>query len=584
MTDWRHYWRLAVVLLAVAAGFAGLGGRLAFLHLGENASLHERIRKARRVEHPIQIARGRILDRHGNILAMDLAVSDVCADPSLIQEEGYVDFIGSYLARFLQLDPATVTASLGRPGRRFAYIKRNVSDDLTARLKALKLSPRHVWFAPVSVRHYPAGNLMAHAIGFANVEQVGSAGIELYGDKYLRGRPGLRVSERDGKKREIVNRRSLEIAPQPGADIELTLDMHLQEMVEEALDNAMREHRAQGAWAIVQRVKTGEILALASRPDYDLNAFRTAQDPERLNRAIGYVFEPGSTFKITVVAAALNEGLVTPDTMINCENGRWIYKGRPLRDFHPYGMLSVADVIKKSSNIGAAKIALVLGEERLEKYLREFGVGRPLGIELPGEEGGILHPRKRWTSLSITRIPMGHEVGVTALQVLDIMCSIANDGFLMRPAAVRRIAHPQGGEVYAFEPQVLTRPVKPETARTMLRLLQRVTEPGGTGRHAVFAGYTAAGKTGTAQKPVAGGYSDERNIASFVGVVPAEDPAIGIVVVVDEPQPLHTGGAVAAPVFRAIAEQAVRYLDIPASGRVEAIDPVMETVEDVPEG
>jgi cell division protein FtsI (penicillin-binding protein 3) len=221
--------------------------------------------------------------------------------------------------------------------------------------------------------------------------------------------------------------------------------------------------------------------------------------------------------------------------------------------------LSVADVLKKSSNIGAAKIALMLGEDRLEKYLRKFGVGRPTGIELPGEEGGILMPNRTWSKISITRIAMGHEVAVTALQMLNLVSAIANDGFLMRPYLVQRVVDAQGRTIYAAEPEVVSRPINAETSAEMRRLLARVTQKGGTGRRAALEEYTVAGKTGTAQKPGPGGYSDKANMASFVGFLPAEDPELSVIVVVDEPQPLHTGGVVSAPVFRKIAEQVIRY-------------------------
>jgi cell division protein FtsI (penicillin-binding protein 3) len=575
MTERGQSVRLWAVGAAVALVFAGLAARLATLHLGPNERLRERVTRTRRVEQPILVGRGRVLDREGNILAMDLAVNDVCADPARLVESGHAVFAGRHLARLLELEPAMVLARLNRPDRRFAYIKRQVPDDDAARVRALKL--QHVWFEPVSGRHYPHANLMAHVLGFSNAEGIGSAGIEQQMHHLLKGRPGVRVSEQDGRGEEMLDRRSLEIAPQAGADVDLTLDLHLQQIVEAALDDAVAEHQARGAWAIVQRVSTGEILAMAARPDYDLNRYNRSAAEDRLNRAIGYVYEPGSTFKMAVIAAALRERVVAPGDVFDCENGCWYFRGRPLHDFHPYGRLTVADVVKKSSNIGAAKIALALGDERLDRYLRAFGIGSRTGVELPGEEGGILHPRAAWTGLSATRIAMGHEVGVTSLQMLNVLCAIANRGFLMRPAVVRRVVDAHGRTIRSFEPAVLSRPLDEETARLMLRLLTRVTEEGGTGTKAAFEGYTVAGKTGTAQKPEPGGYSDERNIASFVGVVPAEDPQIGIVVVVDEPQPLHTGGQVSAPVFREIARQAVRYLDIAPANRRELIDPESET-------
>ena len=552
---------LVVVVLGLA--WVGLGARLAVLHLGSNERLRSRVADIRKVEQQILVGRGRVLDTHGNILALDLAVKNICADPKTIIENGHLQFIGSRLAYLLQLDPAVVMARLNRPNRRFEYIKKLVPDDTARQIAKMQL--RGIFFEDASARYYPQSSLFAHVVGFSNLEGIGSSGVELRMDSYLRGRPGLRISEQDGRRVELYDRRSLEIAPQEGADVYLMLDQNLQYIVEKALDAAMEQHSAKGAWVIIERVKTGEILAMASRPTYDPNAYRTAGETQMLNRAIGYVYEPGSTFKVGVIAAALNEGAVRPGDVFDCENGTWIFQGRALKDFHPYGRLNVADILKKSSNIGAAKVALKLGERNLERYLREFGVGRPAGIDLPGEEGGILHNRSKWTSLSISRIPMGHEVGVTSLQMVNMLCSIANDGFLMKPSVIKRVVDAHGRTIMEFTPEVVSRPIREDTSKLMRTLLSRVTEDGGTGTRARVPGYTVAGKTGTAQKAIPGGYSDSANIASFMGFLPAENPEIAMIVVVDEPQPLHTGGVVSGPIFAEIASQAVRYLDIPPS-------------------
>jgi cell division protein FtsI (penicillin-binding protein 3) len=325
----------------------------------------------------------------------------------------------------------------------------------------------------------------------------------------------------------------------------------------------MEKWSAKGAWAVIQEVKTGRILALANRPAFNPNEYGAAPDPHHLNSAIGYVYEPGSTFKVATIAAALNERVTTPHTIFDCENGRWHYAGRILRDYHPHGRLSVGDVLKVSSNIGAAKVAMLLGEERLYRYLTDFGFGRKTGVDLPGEEGGILPPVKRWSKLSISRIPMGQGISVTSLQMMNLLCCMANDGNLMRPLVIDRIVTMSGDIVAKPQPYVMSRPISPETAHLMRKLLTRVTEDGGTGTKAVVDGFTVGGKTGSAQKVIDKHYSESASIASFMGFLPAERPEIAIMVVVDEPQPLHTGGMVAAPVFKEIAEKAVHYLDIP---------------------
>ncbi len=558
MSERHRLVRMILVGLAVLAAQGGLAARLVYLHLGPNDALRGQIQDRRRLELEIVVNRGRVLDRNGDILAMDLILKDVCADPKLINEQQCARFIGYQLARVLQLDPAVVLVRLGAADRRFQYIKRFVSMDIAARIAGMRLPG--VFFEETSKRNYPKGNLACHVVGFSNMEGVGSAGVEQHLDRYLKGAPGLRLTEKDGQRHEIYTKRGVEIPPQEGATVFLTLDATVQYYAEEAVRRAVEENSAKGAWAIVERVRTGEILAMASWPDYDLNDYAHSTAEQRRNRAISYNYEPGSTFKVAVIAAALNEHVVHPNQVFDCENGCWIYRGRPLRDYHPYGRLTVADIIKKSSNIGAAKIAMQLGDQRMRNYLAAFGIGHASGIELPGEEGGILNPLRRWTTLSSSRIAMGHEVAVTALQMLNVLCAIANDGFLMKPQVVRRIEDASGKTIYEMKEEVVSRPITSQTAELMRQLLTRVTEEGGTGHKAAIPGLSVAGKTGTAQKPVPGGYSDSANMASFVGFLPAEAPEFAAIVVVDEPQPLHTGGAVAGPVFREIAEPVYRYL------------------------
>jgi cell division protein FtsI (penicillin-binding protein 3) len=564
MTDRGQIGRLLLIGLVFVAVFVALGSKISTLHLGANERLRERVVAVRHVEQPLRVGRGRIFDRNGQILAMDLTVNDICVDPASLAREGYMEFAVQHLSRTLHMDRAAVQDRVDRPARRFEYVRRGVPDDEAAELKALKLPSRMVWFEPVSQRHYPLGIRLCHVIGFTNLEGAGNLGVEQVQNRFLRGRPGVRISQRDGRGREMRTRRSLEIEAREGADVVLTVDSRLQEMVETSLDEALVEHQAIAVWAVVQKVQTGEILAMASRPAFDLNAYRDSSGEARRNRCLATIYEPGSTFKVPVLAACYNEGLVKTEEVIDCENGAWFHRGRLLRDYSPHGLMTVPEVIKKSSNIGAAKIGLRMNPAVMERYLRAFGFGRATGIDLPGEQAGILRSCAGWSGLSQSRISIGHEISATALQVLNAVCAVANRGRLMKPAIVRQIVDANGGRLYEFKPEVVSQPIREETAQWILPLLARVTEPGGTGARAALEGYTVAGKTGTAQKSIAGGYSDRLNFASFVGVLPAQDPQIGIIVVVDEPKPLRTGGAVAAPVFRKIAERAVRVLDIPA--------------------
>lgn len=559
--------RFAVSALLTLSAMGGLGWRLVYLHLGPHDDARASVEHSRHWEKTLQVPRGRIYDRMGrqNILALDLTVKHVCADPGKVVEEGQVVTVASEIADLLDLDTDAVAVRLKRAGSRYAALKRYVPEDAAALVAARNLPG--IFFEDAIVRFYPQHGFMCHVIGFVNHEGVASAGIEQWTDRYLRGSPGLVESQKDAFAQEMYLRRNRDIPAVAGADVWLTLDQNIQYVVEKALDGLMAEHGAKGAWAIVQHVRTGEILAMASRPSFDLNTFYDVEGEDIwLNRAIGSVYEPGSTFKVATIAAALNEGTVTPDVVIDCENGSWSYAGRPLRDYHPHGRLTVADGLKKSSNILTAKVALTLDKERFHGYLRSFGVGDRLGIDLPGEERGILHPYRSWSKISPTRIAIGQGVAVTALQMLGVVSAIANDGFLMRPYVVDRVMRENGELLLENKPEVLSRPVSAETAATMRRLLARVTEQGGTGTRAAVDGYRVAGKTGTAQKPVNGAYSSTAYMASFAGFLPASRPEIAVIVVVDEPQPVHTGGRVAAPAFAQIASNVVCYLDIAPDG------------------
>ena len=567
MSEWRTKFRFLIGAIFLALAMLGLGYRLAFLHLGPHDEVRKSFQKTRGMRRTLLAGRGAICDRNGaeNLLALNLSVKDICADPSIVCQSNRSLEVACQLSELLDVPPDVLAVRLKNPSRRFASIRRFVFEEQAEEVAEAGLPG--VFFRDSMVRYYPQHAFMCHLLGFVNHEGVGSAGVEQRMDRYLKGSPGLIESKVNALREELYWQRGRHVAAIEGASVELTVDQNIQYVVEKALDKAMVEHHAKGAWAIVQRVQTGEVLAMASRPAYNLNEFQKASDNMKLNRPVGYVYEPGSTMKAVVFAAALNEGKVSPNTVIDCESGSWYYGRRILRDFHPYGPLTVADGLKKSSNILTAKIALSLGDELLHHYFNAFGLGHPMGIDLPGEEAGILHPVAKWSKISPTRMAIGQGIAVTALQMLGVYCTIANDGYLMRPYVVKRVVENDGTVLHENEPKVLARPISPATASTMRRLLARVTQQGGTGRRARVEGYEVAGKTGTAQKPIPGGYSDTENMASFVGFLPAAAPEIGIIVVVDDPQPIHTGGRVAGPVFKEIASQAVRYLDVPPTRR-----------------
>lgn len=563
MNDRHVAARMLLCGAVIALALIGLGGRLAYLHLGQHDEQRASVKRNRHIRKTITVRRGNILERNGqiNLLAVDAPVRDICADPMKISQDGRRAETAAALADQLDIPADEAAVKLGQTARRFVYVKRFVPVQVADRVRALKLPG--VFLEDSSTRFYPQRNMLCHVLGFVNQEGVGSAGVEQQMDAYLRGSPGYVETEVNALRQEVYPHRIRSIPAIEGADVTLTIDQNVQYIAERAMEDAMRQYHAKGAWTIVQRVRTGEILAMASCPGFDPNRFTESDEDARLNRSIGYVFEPGSTFKAITIAAALNEGTVTPETKFDCENGCWSYGGKPLRDYHPYGVLTVADGLKKSSNILCAKVALTLGDRRFHAYLQAFGIGKRTGIELPGEEGGILNPTKQWSKITSTRVAMGHSVAVTSLQMLNVFCTIANGGVLMRPYVVRDVVGKDGTVLYRMTPREAGRAISLETAATMCQLLSRVTEEGGTGGRARVEGFLVAGKTGTADKPVNGRYSTSAQVASFVGFLPVERPEIGIIVVVDEPQPYHTGGLVAAPFFSRIATEAVRYLGIP---------------------
>ncbi len=347
-----------------------------------------------------------------------------------------------------------------------------------------------------------------------------------------------------------------------GVDIELTLDNGIQHAVEQALDAAMVQYHPEGSWAIVENVRTGEILAMASRFGNEGNEAEERLQSASANLAASAVFEPGSIFSVGVIAAAINEGLISTNDLFDCENGTWSYDGKPLRDFHPYGMLDVTGILRKSSNIGAAKIAVMLGEDRLHRYLTDFGFGKLSGLEISGEGEGCLRSLSEWKTVDVTRVAMGYTVSVTALQLLNMLCCIGNDGAQMRPHLVRKVMGKDGIVLLENKPEIIAQPVSAATAERMRSMLVEVTREGGTGTRAAVAGFNVAGKTGTAEKIKDGRHMANMNMASFMGILPAERPEIGIIVVLDNPQPMRTGSMSAAPVFAQIAEAAGRHLHL----------------------
>ena len=559
----------AVILLA----WLGVTARVAYLHLGPNEYLRGRVQALRDFSDDISARRGRILDRNGQLLALDLDVTRIDADPSMLASNKTVGLMARGLAQVLHEDLGRLVKLLDRPDRRGITVKHYATTDDVARVQAMTnhLGLAGLAYHPEAIRSYPGGPLACHVVGFANHEGVGSAGVEQQYDSYLRSHSGLLGGQRDGSRKEIRTLRTIEVEQLDGADVTLTLDQNVQYFAETALAAAITNYEAAAGWVVVEEVKTGAILAMASWPPYDPNAYGDVPAQNRLNQAIGTTYEPGSIFKVGVVAAALNEGLVATNDLFDCENGLWMHNGRALHDFHPYGILDVTGIIAKSSNVGAAKIAVLLGEPRLYKYLTAYGFGARTRVGLPGEEAGILYADWRKHGIDITRIAMGHSVAITALQMVNFLCCIGNDGYLMRPYILKQVATPDGQVLLSGEPETVRRPLTERTARQMRTMLTAVTGPEGTAKKANIPGYVVGGKTGTAEKLENGHYVKNKNVASFMGLVPADRPEVGIIVTLDTPRRNRTAGQCAAPFFASVAAPVAHYLDIPTSDAADLV-------------
>jgi cell division protein FtsI (penicillin-binding protein 3) len=587
--DDRYFRGWVIAITAVFCGcFSIIGAKLCCEHM---KTPDGEVAKTRDYDRVLKAVRGKIYDCNGtrNPMAMSLYTRVYFVDPhpnsvELTHRTNLVPVVRSLAdafgvdekkiwQKYLTISPEGYQALLhNNPDRELwgRYRGRN-------RRNVIAVSPDEDVYTVVTnralvsgvgienkvVRTYPGRRRMSHVLGFANNQGVGSAGVESRYDSYLRGVDGRVEGQKDARGHIISYRRNMIAEPIDGSDVFLTLDDSIQLITEKALRNVVGQFGAEGGWAIVQRVKSGAILAMASFPDFEPEYYNNVNSNIWANKTITVNYEPGSVMKPVLACAALNHGIIDENTLIDAGLSKvWFYGGKPLRD-HVTGQIDLRKALVKSSNIYFGKLGLMMGNECIYRYLRGFNFGSKLGIDLGGEQFGILHQPQRWDSLSPTRIPMGQGVAVTALQMINAFSCIANDGVLMKPYVVDRVVSQKGEVMFKNTPTVIGRPVRKEVARTIREMMIGITRPGGTGTRAAVEGYTVAGKTGTAQKPVAGGYSQTDYYATFVGFIPAVNPEIAILVTVDTPRPQHTGGFVAAPVFAEIASTVVQYLEIP---------------------
>jgi cell division protein FtsI (penicillin-binding protein 3) len=532
--------------------FGGVGARLYYFQVIQYVELLGRAQRQQQRTMEVAPQRGIIYDRQMNPLAMSLGVDTIYAVPSELTQP---QMVASLLAPVLGVEAGEL-ADRFQATHSFCWIKRRVTPDEAARVRDLNL--KGVYFQRETKRFYPKGELAAQAIGYVGMDDRGLGGIEYALDDSIKGKSGRVLLASDARRRTF---QSTEWPGIPGKNVVLTIDEKIQYIAEKALAEEVAEAHAAGGTAVVQNPNTGEILAVASLPTFNPNEFDAGPPSARLDRAVGWVYEPGSTFKLIPVAAALEEKLTTPDEMIDCQGGKIVLAGHTIHDAEPNYVLSVTDMVARSSDVGAVKMGLRLGEDRLYRYMRTFGIGSKTGVELPGEERGLLQPPSRWSGISIGEMSIGQEAGVTPLQMVTLYSAFANGGILFEPRIVHDVF--LGAHHDTLPPAAGHRVLSEQTTETVRQILAAVVDRG-TGKSAQLGGYTSAGKTGTAQKIDANGrYNHSLHIASFVGFAPATRPAVTILVVIDSPVGAYYGAEVAAPVFRSIAEQTLGYLNVP---------------------
>jgi cell division protein FtsI (penicillin-binding protein 3) len=515
---------------------------------------------------PLTPARGTIYDSTGAALAVSIEMDSCYAEPVFIEDSGDAAI---KLAPVIGMPRDELQQKLsGKKG--FVWLRRMITPDMTRKIRDLKIAG--IGFVKESRRYYPNSEVASNVIGFTGLDPQGLEGVELKYNSQILGNTGYLVTERDALGRDIALMDKVVQKSSKGNNIILTLDKNIQYITEKELAKAVTESRAVGGMALVMDPQTGKILAMASYPTFNPNAFRSYSKDSLRDRAIADTFEPGSTMKVFLITAAMEAKVIGPNDVFNCENGNYAIGGRVIHDTHKYGNLRVSEILKYSSNIGAAKIGARLGSERLLSNLKNFGFGEKTGVDLPGEVTGYLRDRSHWYPIDLATISFGQGLSISSLQLATAVSAIANGGLLMKPYVVEKITDDSGSVIRRFSPEIRRRVTSARTSQTMTQMMESVTSEGGTGLNAVVDGYLVAGKTGTAQKvdPMTRCYSATKRTASFVGFVPASHPRLTILVVVDEPKTSPYGGVVAAPAFREIAHQSLCYLKVPPTVPLKA--------------
>lgn len=544
---WLVVWVLAVVWMGAVLA------RLSYLQLFCYSEYLAKAQHQQQRIFEISPMRGTIYDRQGRELAVSLPMDSIFGDPAEIND---VPMVARLLSRVLGVSAEDLETKI-REARTPVRLARKLSPETVQRIADMNL--RGIFFQKENRRMYPQRELAASVLGYVDVDEKGIGGIEYSLDEEIRGRPGRMMVMADGRRRWYDRRES---AADPGASVTLTIDETIQYIAEKELAQAMKDTHARHGTVVVQDPNTGELLAVANWPTFDPNDAGAYPDDARMDRAVAAAYEPGSTFKVITLTGAIENGVANPDELVDCQMGQILVGGRLIHDWKKFGVLSVRGILANSSDVGAIKMALRLGAPKFYSTILSFGIGQPTGIELPGENRGLLRPIENWSANSIGSLAMGQEVSVTPIQIVSAISAVANGGTLYRPRIVREIlGGPAGAPHAGAEPRQAT---DGRTAAKVREMMEDVILEG-TGKAAQLDGYTAAGKTGTAQKidPATGRYSASEYNASFVGFAPVNNPAVTILVVLDSPVGAHHGGQVGGPVFKRIAEQVLAYLDVP---------------------
>lgn len=554
-------WRVFIIAALIIALFAMVSVKALELQVLDRERAFKIARKQHQGTSTLLPRRGKIFDRKGKELAVNIDVKSIYANPKLVENPNET---AKVLSEKLDLSEDRIQKRVAS-NKSFVWIKRLADTKTTKELQESDM--KGLGYIPEPKRIYPNGTLLGQVIGFTDLDSIGIEGIEYKYDSSLIGKTRKITLKRDARGHKILSDpneiQEIDRDESSGNDITLTIDSQIQHIVERELKEGIEDMGGEKGMALIMNPETGEVLAMASYPFVDPNSYGKFPESNRRNLPIWYAHEPGSTMKIFLAASAIEDKKVNPSSQFNCENGRRKIGSAVIKDVKPRGTLTVSEIIKYSSNIGASKIGELMGRDKYYKYLKKFGFGNKTGIGLPGESKGQLASPRNWGAIELATISFGQGVSVTSLQLVTALSAIANGGYLMKPYIIEKIVDPEGNIVTENKPEVVTRVISYDTSHLMKQILQGVVEDG-TGKKAQIPGFSVAGKTGTAQipNPSTGGYYSDRYIASFVGFTPVEDPEIVMAVVVEAPRKKTHGGSVAGPIFKQIAEKVLFHMGV----------------------